>query len=168
MPELMTRYGIKIHNNMCSCPWHEDKHPSMKVFKDGANCFACGWNGDIFAFVQKMDGVDFKTAFKSLGGSYATYNGDRERRVANMRRQSIQAENERKTQAKQRLIKEVGMALSICRKASEIYEPLSDGWCYAKDNLPYIDYIWQLITDNQEIDEINVHRKCEQIRQRFL
>lgn len=168
MPELMARYGIKIRNNMCSCPWHEDKHPSMKVFKDGANCFSCGWHGDIFAFAQKMDGIDFKTAFKLLGGSYDAYNSEKERWRANNRRQAKQAEIDRLNHSKQALKNAVGKALTICRKASEIYEPYSDGWCYAMNNLPYIDYVWQLITDNQEIDELYVYRKCKEINKRFL
>ena len=168
MPEVMKGYGIKIRNNMCSCPWHEDRHPSMKVFKDGANCFSCGWNGDIFAFVMKMDNVDFKTAYKQLGGSYATYNSDKDRWRANNRLKAKQAEIERKKHQKQVLKNAVGLAFTICREAAKIYEPLSDGWCYAMNNLPYMDYIWQLITDNQEIDELYVYRKCKEINKRFL
>jgi hypothetical protein len=72
MPEVVRRYGIEIHRGgMCSCPFHgSDRHPSMQIFKDGFKCYACGESGDIFAFVQKMDNCDFKTAFLSLGGTY--------------------------------------------------------------------------------------------------
>lgn len=34
-------YGIRVNRNgMCLCPFHEDKHPSMKVDKR-FHCFAC-------------------------------------------------------------------------------------------------------------------------------
>lgn len=170
MPEVMKGYGIKIQNNMCSCPFHgQDKHPSMKVFRDGANCFTCGWNGDIFAFVMQADGVDFKTAFKKLGGSYAMYNGERERRQANIRLQSQKAKIEQKKRYNESLKSELSKAIQICRRAADIYEPLSDGWTDAKNKLQYLLYLWELkYTEQQEIDDFNVYRECRQVKQRFL
>ncbi|MCP4374181.1 MAG: hypothetical protein GY797_39670, partial [Deltaproteobacteria bacterium] len=51
------------------CPFHDDHKPSFSVnYTDGVfNCFACGVNGDIFDFYQKLRGVDFKTALKEIG-----------------------------------------------------------------------------------------------------
>lgn len=72
MRDVVERYGIKVkRDGMCCCPFHGEKHPSMKVYKDSYNCFACGANGDIFTFVQNMDNCDFKTAFYQLGGTYS-------------------------------------------------------------------------------------------------
>ena len=71
MRDVLERYGVKVKRNMCSCPFHgEDKHPSMKVFKDGFKCFGCGLSGAIFTFVQNIEECDFKQAFYILGGSY--------------------------------------------------------------------------------------------------
>lgn len=170
MPEVMQSYGIKIRNNMCSCPFHgNDRHPSMKVFKTGANCFTCGWNGDIFSFVMQMDGVDFKTAFKKLGGSYAMYNNEKEHRQANIRLQSQKAKIEQKKRYDESLKNELSKAIQICRRAAEIYEPFSDGWTYAKNKLQYLLYMWeQKYVEQQEIDDFNVYRECRQVKQRFL
>ena len=43
------------------CPFHDDTHPSFIVNTEQnfAWCFACQNGGDIFAFVQKMEGIDF-------------------------------------------------------------------------------------------------------------
>lgn len=39
-------YGLKINRNgMACCPFHHDRHPSMKVDKV-FYCFACGEKGD--------------------------------------------------------------------------------------------------------------------------
>lgn len=48
------------------CPFHSEKTPSFTVSKaEGTylfHCFGCGAGGDIFQFIQKMDGVNFKEA----------------------------------------------------------------------------------------------------------
>ena len=45
------QYGLKVSKNgMVCCPFHDDRHPSMKVDK-GFCCFACGAKGDVIRFV---------------------------------------------------------------------------------------------------------------------
>lgn len=45
------QYGFKINKNgMVCCPFHDDRHPSMKIDK-GFCCFACGAKGDVITFV---------------------------------------------------------------------------------------------------------------------
>lgn len=44
------QYGLRIsRNGMICCPFHDDRHPSMKVDK-GFCCFACGAKGDVITF----------------------------------------------------------------------------------------------------------------------
>ena len=55
------------------CPIHGEKSPSFTVFPDMRfNCFGCQAAGNIFQFLEKVDGCDFKTAVervkKELGG----------------------------------------------------------------------------------------------------
>ena len=41
------QYGVKVNRNgMVCCPFHKDRHPSMKVEK-GFYCFACGAKGGV-------------------------------------------------------------------------------------------------------------------------
>lgn len=50
------------------CPFHQEKTPSFNVSPDRGryHCFGCGVGGDIFNFVEEMEGVDFKESLKIL------------------------------------------------------------------------------------------------------
>ena len=55
--EVASFYGIKVsHNGMCCCPFHKDKHPSMKI-DNRYHCFGCGEDGDVINFVGKLYGL---------------------------------------------------------------------------------------------------------------
>lgn len=50
-------YGLKIRrNNMVSCPFHNDRTPSMKV-DNRFHCFGCGADGDVIDFVSRLYGI---------------------------------------------------------------------------------------------------------------
>ena len=48
-------YGVEVQRNgMCRCPFHDDRHPSMKLNKDYFYCFGCGAKGDVIDFVARL------------------------------------------------------------------------------------------------------------------
>ena len=48
-------YGLKVNRNgMACCPFHNDRHPSMKLNADYFFCFGCGAKGDVIDFVAKL------------------------------------------------------------------------------------------------------------------
>jgi DNA primase len=50
------------------CPFHAERTPSFHVSLERGtyHCFGCGVGGDIFSFIQAIEGVDFKGALKLL------------------------------------------------------------------------------------------------------
>lgn len=94
MREVVERYGITVNRkNMCCCPFHREKTPSLKIYADNFHCYGCGADGDIFRFVQDMDGVDFKTAFTTLGGTYKNMTA-KEKRLVQMTRDRVKRHRE--------------------------------------------------------------------------
>ncbi len=55
-------------NYVCRCPWHDDSRPSLTVNQERQSwrCWVCDIGGDIFSFVMKRDGVDFREALQML------------------------------------------------------------------------------------------------------
>src|SRR3989338_8285690 len=56
------------------CPFHAERTPSFHVSPERGtyHCFGCNVGGDIFSFVEAIEGLDFKGALKVRGLSDAT------------------------------------------------------------------------------------------------
>lgn len=54
---ILEYYGLQIHKNKCTCPFHNDKNPSMSIHQNKgiAKCFACGAGGNAISFIQKYE-----------------------------------------------------------------------------------------------------------------
>ena len=55
VPDAAEHYGLQVNRNgMCSCPFHEDRHPSMKLNERYFYCFGCGATGDVIDLVARL------------------------------------------------------------------------------------------------------------------
>ena len=54
------------------CPFHADSDPSFSVSPDRGffHCFGCGLSGDVFSFLQNLDGIDFIESARVLAERY--------------------------------------------------------------------------------------------------
>lgn len=55
-------------NYKANCPFHSEKTPSFMVSPERQTfkCFGCGEGGDVFTFIEKMEGLDFYNSLKLL------------------------------------------------------------------------------------------------------
>lgn len=65
--QVAKHYGLKVRKNgIACCPFHDDKHPSMKIDKN-YHCFACGAGGDAVDYVSRMFGLSqYEAALKLI------------------------------------------------------------------------------------------------------
>ncbi|MEO1497888.1 MAG: DNA primase [Planctomycetota bacterium] len=50
------------------CPWHDDSKPSLQINpeRQSFKCWVCDIGGDVFSFIMKMDGLEFREALEQL------------------------------------------------------------------------------------------------------
>ncbi len=55
VPEAARAYGLEVAcHNMTRCPFHDDRHPSLKLNPDFYYCFGCGAKGDVIDLVTGL------------------------------------------------------------------------------------------------------------------
>ena len=65
------RYGLEVNTaGMARCPFHEDRHPSLKLGR-GFHCFGCGAHGDVISFVSRLFGISDGDAVQKLARDFA-------------------------------------------------------------------------------------------------
>jgi len=142
METVLDAYGVEIkRGGVAICPFHADRHPSMKVYRDGYYCFSCGAGGDVFTFVARMDGLPNREAairVAAIGGLELPEDDLRGREKA------------RRAAAKRRQEKREKQALeerydSLCDRVRRLREIKADGlpgsgeWLDAVNLLPALE-----------------------------
>ena len=133
MRDVVERYGFHPNRaGFISCPFHTgDNSPSMKIYPRDFHCHACGANGDIFTFIQKMDNCDFKTAFYSLGGTYQKPTDSS--KLAVYRLKKAKENRQKKEERLRERIRHNNTLIGIYVTWMKRLEPLSDAWCDCKN-----------------------------------
>ena len=64
-------YGLKVnHNGMACCPFHHDRHPSLKLNEDYFFCFCCGAKGDVIDLVARLFDLSGYEAAQRLAADF--------------------------------------------------------------------------------------------------
>lgn len=97
---VLKRTG-KEHKGLC--PFHGEKTPSFNVNPEKGifKCFGCGEGGDVFAFMQRLKGIDFIESVRVLAHKYGV--------------RLVETEDERREYDKRTQM------LLLCRQAAEYF-----------------------------------------------
>ena len=64
-------YGLKAsRNGMACCPFHHDRHPSLKLNEDYYFCFGCGAKGDVIDLVARLFDLSGYEAAQRLAADF--------------------------------------------------------------------------------------------------
>ena len=64
-------YGLKVsHNGMACCPFHNDRHPSLKLNEDYFFCFGCGAKGDVIDLAARLFDLSSYEAAQKLAADF--------------------------------------------------------------------------------------------------
>ena len=64
-------YGLKTNRSgMVCCPFHDDRHPSMKLNEEYFYCFGCGATGDVVDFTARLLGLSAYEAAQRLATDF--------------------------------------------------------------------------------------------------
>ena len=71
VPDAAKRYGIRAdRHGMTLCPFHEDRHPSLKLNPDYYYCYGCGATGDVTDLVSRLFSLRPYGAAKKLAEDF--------------------------------------------------------------------------------------------------
>jgi DNA primase len=73
MTDIFNLYGFrKSKNNSVLCPFHSEKTPSLKTYKNDTffHCFGCGEHGGVIDFVMKYFNINFKQALLRINSDF--------------------------------------------------------------------------------------------------
>ena len=88
-------YGMTVaRNGMVCCPFHDDRHPSMKLYEDYFYCFGCGAKGDVIEFTSKLFGINAQEAAQKLSADFGI-KADKPSVLTKLSQYRTQADNER-------------------------------------------------------------------------
>ena len=88
-------FGLSVsRNGMVCCPFHDDRHPSMKLNEDYFYCFGCGAKADVIEFTSKLFGITALEAAQKLSADFGIKT-DKPSVLTKLSRYRTQADNER-------------------------------------------------------------------------
>ena len=88
-------FGLNVsQNGMVCCPFHDDQHPSMKLYEDHYHCFGCQANGDVIALRSKLFGITPLEAAQQLAADFGIRE-DRPSVLAKLKMYTTQTKNEK-------------------------------------------------------------------------
>jgi DNA primase len=143
------------------CPFHTEKTPSFTCTPDGNffHCFGCGASGDIYDFLQRVEGMDFPEAVETLArrtGFPLRYEqlSNREKRAIGERSRLIAVSHLARDHFVRRLLGEEGTAAREYLKSRGFGRPEADVFELGFAPEAWDDLSRALIADGVEAEDL--------------
>lgn len=150
--DVFEAYGLSVNRSgFVSCPFHNERTPSMKVNHKGYKCFGCGKGGDVIDFVQSFFQISFKDAIHKLNDDFGlclpletkiNKTAMRKAVVSEMRRKAEKSKKERLTEQYFSLVAAEDALKTIIKtaKPKTTTDVITNEYVYAVTHLPHIQY----------------------------
>lgn len=166
-------YGLQVdHNGKARCPFHNDKHPSMKV-DDRYYCFGCHATGDVIDYVGKLFNLTPLYAAKKIAVDF----GLDPNTPVSMAQRIPECFTEQ--QYRRRALDCLSIMINferLLKEQKERYAPINrdaqwdERFVSACNSLPYVTYLVDRLLDcdktiqMQTVDELLADGTAERIR----
>lgn len=155
--DVLYMYGVKITRNRCRGFCHNGNDPdSVKVFRNGIQCFVCGARMDIFNIVRYFEHCDYMTAFNILGGSDEIDEKTKKIMAESKKKRDAEIEESRKRTEK---IQTITSKINMYNWFFKQLKPMSDEWCYCKDRWFRWMYLFEYYTEKYAEEDKEKERK---------
>lgn len=152
-PRMASEYfGLNIgRNGMACCPFHNDRHPSMKLYDDHYYCFGCQASGDVIQMVAQLFGISNTEAAKKLAADFGIADG-KPSVLGKLNRYKSQAEQERQCQ------KVLTEYVQLLKGWKVQYAPQQEGeefdprFVEACQRLEETEYLLEILTEGTNAD----------------
>ena len=129
VPEAARYYGIEVKgSNMCRCPFHNDRRPSMKLYPDHYHCFGCSVHGDVIDLVGRLFGLTAMQAAGKICADFGLEISSDQNLPPPEKKKRIAAANE--VLRSEKIHRAFYMALRELRQLLIICKEKLDGWKY--------------------------------------
>ena len=144
-------------NKLICCPFHNDKHPSMKVDKR-FYCFSCGEKGDVIDFEVKLYGLSSKNAAEKIVSDFGLSSED-DSKVKEYKRQK--SEQQIFTEKKRALVQSLSTLMDNLYQMKNSYRPTEEQdstwspvFSFAVNKYEYIAYLYDYVVFEATDDEL--------------
>lgn len=160
-------YGIKVtRKGMICCPFHNDRHPSMKLNQTYYYCFGCGATGDVIHFVANLFGLNDYQAAKKIAADFGITPDNPTVTAALKIPEYTRKKNTRKELNECKRI--ICDYLHLLEEWKVIYAPekpcvpMNGRFEEVCENLPYIEYLADYLTFSDESDGLEMLQLIKQ------
>lgn len=168
--DVAVNYGLKPNRaKLICCPFHNDKHPSMKVDKR-YYCFGCGAHGDAIDFVANLYGIGMKEAAIKIATDLHISYDDKLPTSFEQRNYEMKKSKARKGEEdKRELCQRISKLHSYLREMKIKYAPKSvedSDWSplfkLAVDDFETVDYYYELfILESTEEEQKKIYEELK-------